>query len=70
MEIFTTFADKIDFLTNKQILNFMKKVNEVEYGYQSPMLEVLNIVAEAGFTISDGIGLPGENPNFNDFGDF
>lgn len=48
----------------------MKKVNEVEYGYQIPMLEVLNIVAEAGFTISDGIGLPGENPNFNDFGDF
>lgn len=45
----------------------MKKVNE---DYQTPLLEVLNIATEAGFTISDGIGLPGENPNFNDFGDF
>ena len=45
----------------------MKKVNE---SYQTPLLEVLSIVTEAGFTISDGIGLPGETPGFNDFGDF
>lgn len=48
----------------------MKKVNVVNYGYQSPLLEVLNIETEAGFAISDGVGLPGENPNFNDYGDF
>lgn len=48
-------------------LNNMKKVND---SYQTPLLEVLNIATEAGFTISNGIGLPGETPDFNDYGDF
>ena len=48
----------------------MMKVNDGNRGYQSPELSVFSIVAEAGFSISDGIGLPGENPNFNDYGDF
>lgn len=48
----------------------MRKVSRGNNGYQSPQLSVFNVVAEAGFTISDGIGLPGESPEFNDFGDF
>lgn len=57
------------FYNNKKEL-FMRKVSRGNNGYQSPQLSVFNVVAEAGFTISDGIGLPGESPDFNDFGDF
>lgn len=48
----------------------MRKVSRGDSGYQRPQLSVFNVEAEAGFTISDGYGMPGENPDFNDFGDF
>ena len=48
----------------------MRKVSRSYSGYQSPQLSIFEVEAEAGFTISDGFGMPGENPEFNDYGDF
>lgn len=48
----------------------MKKVSGGNSWYETPQLSVLEIATEAGFALSDGAGLPGENPNFNDYGEF
>lgn len=39
--------------------------------YEQPQLSIFKFSVEAGFTLSeDRLGLPGENPDVNDFGDF
>ena len=56
--------------TNKKryTTNIMKR-NE---HYLSPELTVISVVVEAGFSVSDesDYGYPGENPDWNDFGEF
>ena len=47
----------------------MKKVNEAS-AYLRPELWLYSVAAEQGFTVSDELGYPGENPDFNDFGEF
>lgn len=49
---------------------FMKKVNELKNSYTSPQLMLYSVTAEQGFAVSDEMGYPGENPDFNDFGEF
>lgn len=40
--------------------------------YFAPCVDVVYVEVESGFTLSgvDSSGLPGEEPNFNDFGEF
>ncbi|MBR3826946.1 MAG: hypothetical protein IKJ38_04450 [Alistipes sp.] len=44
----------------------------IKRDYQEPQMEILYIEVEAGFTASgeDYSGLPGEDPDFKDFGEF
>lgn len=48
----------------------MNKVNEALNSYTSPRITIYSVVAEQGFSLSEGVGYPGENPDFNDFGEF
>ena len=47
----------------------MNKVNE-SLLYTRPQLQVFSVAAERGFLLSEGAGYPGENPDFNDYGEF
>lgn len=48
----------------------MKQVNKTQI-YTRPEIELQSIAAERGFFLSDEVtGYPGENPDFNDFGEF
>lgn len=40
--------------------------------YVEPLIEVIHIEAEAGFVVSqvDSSGYPGEEPDYNDYGNF
>ena len=44
---------------------FMRKL-----GYISPELREFDFVVEAGFALSDNLGLPGETPESKDYGEF
>lgn len=48
----------------------MKKVSGGNSWYENPQLSVMNVATEAGFSLSESAGLPGETPNVNDFGEF
>ena len=48
----------------------MNKVNETLNSYISPSFTIYSVMAEQGFSLSEGVGYPGENPDFNDFGEF
>lgn len=39
-------------------------------GYMTPELSKLDFVVEAGFALSDNLGLPGETPDSKDYGEF
>ena len=39
-------------------------------GYISPELREFDFVVEAGFALSDNLGLPGETPESKDYGEF
>lgn len=47
----------------------MNKINN-NRSYICPQLAFFAVAAEQGFSVSDEIGYPGENPDFNDFGEF
>jgi len=49
-----------------------KSFNMSKFFYIAPELTRFSFKAEAGFAVSDpdSFGLPGENPEVNDFGDF
>ena len=38
--------------------------------YISPELSKIDFEVEAGFALSDNVGLPGETPESNDYGEF
>ena len=38
--------------------------------YISPELSKIDFVVEAGFALSDSLGLPGETPESKDYGEF
>ena len=44
---------------------FMRKLS-----YISPKLSKLDVAVEAGFALSDNVGLPGETPESKDYGEF
>ena len=46
-------------------IRFMRKL-----GYISPELSKFDFVVEAGFALSENVGLPGETPESNDYGEF
>ena len=50
----------------------MRKNWEGNSQYESPELLMESFAPEAGFSLSsdETVGLPGEKPEFNDYGDF
>lgn len=52
--------------------NYYIHYTMIKRDYREPQMEILYIEVEAGFTASgeDYSGLPGEDPEFNDFGEF
>ena len=50
----------------------MRKIWKGNSLYESPDLLMESFAPEAGFNLSgdDELGLPGEKPEFNDYGDF
>ena len=53
------------------MLYFLEKIRFMrKLGYISPELSKFDFVVEAGFALSENVGLPGETPESNDYGEF